>query len=75
MKGKYNYLICDLCKGHIDSQREALTCPMMTTYPDIKYHIDNMQYDDMYGSLTQQINAAKTWTMIIDARKRMTVMT
>ena len=61
-----NQLACTLC-GEEDSQQHLLLCTIATHGIDLK----GVQYNDIFGSLTQQVKVAKVLMKISNKRKTM----
>ena len=62
-KNKYgDNLSCLLCEKSEESQQHLLVCPELLPQSDVKYM-------DLFGSLDEQVKAAKHWSKVMLERR------
>ena len=71
-KGKYrNDLNCSLCKlNFVESEIHLLQCDQLTCEPEILEEMKTIKYDDIFGSISEQIKAVKIWKKIFKMRDK-----
>ena len=69
-KSKYgDNNLCLLCYSHTDSQREMLSCPIILSNDECREDISTIKYEDIYGTLAEQVRAARVWDRVLRVRK------
>ena len=71
-KGKYkNDMNCSLCKlNFVESETHLLQCDQLTCEPGLVEEMKKIQYDDIFGTLSEQIQAVKIWKKIFKMRAK-----
>ena len=59
-------ILCPLCKEDNDTQEHALTCRIVSR--ELKNNLDDIEYDDLFGSVEKQVKIAKVYLAIIKLR-------
>ena len=69
-KSKYkNNLDCSLCRQNVqESEAHLLQCDELTTELRICDEMKEVKYEDIYGSLQEQVRAVKLWKRIFKIR-------
>ena len=64
-----NNLLCNLCKKEIDNQEHILQCHVQQEH--IKWNHEEIKYDQIYGSLEQQIKVTILIYNLMEVRERL----
>ena len=57
-------LNCQLCNNHLDNQENLLKCFERTS----EVSTNGTIYNDIYGTLDQQVNSVKIWKQVLSIR-------
>ena len=70
-KTSYSDLTCRLCgkQDEAESESHLLKCDKVISENDLKSLVENIAYNDIFGTLNQQINAIKVWCKIFKVWK------
>ena len=65
-------LKCSLCNDpdSVENQSHPYNCSFYLSHPLVGPDIIKSKYEDIYGSLDEQILSAKLWTNILKIRKQ-----
>ena len=71
-KGKYQHnMNCSLCRlNFVESEHHLLQCNQLTCETGLSEEMNKIQYDDIFGSLSDQTKAVKVWKKIFKMRHR-----
>ena len=65
-KSKYkNNMNCVLCRKNVEkSGYHLLECDKLISQPSLRNKMNKIKYDDIYGNLSKEIQAAKIWKKV-----------
>ena len=69
-KSKYkNNMNCVLCKKNVEeSGSHLLECDELINEPSLSDEMNQIKYDNIYGNLSEEIQAAKIWKKVLKVR-------